>query len=96
MVVLHIEHAIRDFDTWKAAFERDPAGRRQSGVVRYWVRRPRDDTNQIAIDLEFATAAAAEKFVEAMQVVWGSKLAAPALAGKPRTRIFDQVEYVEY
>ena len=96
MVVLHIEHAIGDFDTWIAAFARDPAGRKQSGVLRYWVRRPRDDRNHISIDLEFATAAAAEQFVDAMQVVWASKLAAPALVGKPHTRIFDQVEYLEY
>ena len=96
MVILRIEHAIRDFATWKAAFERDPAGRRQSGVVRYWVRRRLDDGNHVSIDLEFATDDAALKFVEAMQVVWGSPQAAPALAGKPRTRIFDQVEYREY
>ena len=28
---LKIEHAIVDFDTWKAAFERDPVGRERSG-----------------------------------------------------------------
>jgi quinol monooxygenase YgiN len=96
MVILHIEHAIHDFAAWKAAFERDPAGRRQSGVVRYWVRRPLDDANHISIDLEFAGADAAQKFVEAMQVIWASRQAAPALAGKPHTRIYDQVEYREY
>ena len=80
----------------KLRFERDPAGRKQSGVVRYWVRRPRDDRNYISIDLEFATVTAAEKFVDAIQVVWASKLAAPALVGKPHTRIFDPVEYLEY
>ena len=27
MIILRIEHPIRDFMTWKKAFDRDPAGR---------------------------------------------------------------------
>jgi len=32
MHILRLEHPIRDFETWKAAFDRDPVGRQQSDV----------------------------------------------------------------
>ena len=47
MTILHIEHPIRDFDTWKKAFESDPAGREKGGVRSYQVFRPVDDPNYV-------------------------------------------------
>jgi hypothetical protein len=45
MDTVRIEHQMRDFDVWKAAFNRDPAGRQQqqSGVRRFWILRPSDE-----------------------------------------------------
>ena len=43
MHILRIEHQIRDFDTWKGAFDRFSDFRQQSGVRRYQVLRPADD-----------------------------------------------------
>ena len=96
MYILQIEHEIRDFDTWKAAFERDPAGRQRGGVRRYRVLRPIDDQHYIKIDLEFDSASAAEAFHEAMRAVWQSPSAAPALGGAPQARIVEVVERTEY
>src|SRR5688500_18208430 len=45
MYVLQIEHPIRDFETWKAAFERFSDKRRQSGVRRHQIFQPADDEN---------------------------------------------------
>ena len=50
MHILRIEHRIRDFDTWKEAFDRDPIGREQGGVRRYRVLRPVDDPNYVMVD----------------------------------------------
>jgi len=96
MTTLHIEHAIRDFDTWKKAFESDPAGRERSGVRRYQILRPVDDPNYVMIDLDFESAATAETFLATMREVWQSAAAAPALAGSPQTRIVEVVERKEY
>src|SRR6266581_8567513 len=87
MTILHIEHPIRDFDTWKKAFESDPAGRERSGVRRYQVLRPIDNPNYVMIDLDIDSASAGEAFLAAMREVWRSPKAAPALAGSPQTRI---------
>ncbi len=89
MVTVHIEHPVRDFETWQAAFDRDPADRRRSGVQRYTVQRPVDDPNYVVIDLDFASVAVAEAFLVTMRQIWGSPQALQALAGAPQARIMN-------
>ena len=97
MHVLRIEHPIRDFDTWKGAFDRFSDFRQQSGVRRYRVLRPIDDPNYIMIDLEFDSPSEAESFLAALwHNVWSSREAAPALLDEPQTRIVEAVEIKEY
>ena len=96
MIILHIEHPIREFDTWKKAFESDPAGRERSGVRRYQILRPIDNPNYVMIDLNFESIMAAEAFLATMREVWQSAAAAPALTGNPQTRIVEVVESKEY
>ncbi len=97
MHILRIEHQIRDFDSWKAAFDRDPVGRQQSGVRRHRVLRPIDDPNYVMIDLDFDSSSEAEAFLAALRRdVWASRQAAPALVGSPQVRIVEAVESKEY
>ena len=96
MPVLRLEHAISDFDVWKAAFDRDPVGREQLGVRSHRVYRPVDDPKYVAVDLEFDTSAEAERFQVALGRLWQSKQAAPALMGTPKVRIVEAVETTVY
>lgn len=96
MVTVHIEHPIRDFAMWKAAFDRDPVGRERAGVQRYRIHRPTDDPTYVLIDLDFEHVEAAEGFLAAMREVWQSPAAAPALVGLPQARIVETVERHEY
>lgn len=96
MPTVHIEHQIHDFNSWKSAFDRDPANRQQSGVRRYQILRPIDDPNYIMIDLDFDNARQAEAFLAAMREVWRSPQAAPALLGSPQARIVEAVESKEF
>jgi hypothetical protein len=91
MPTLQIEHAISDYAVWKKAFEADPVGRAASGVRRYRVFRPLDDPRYVKIDLDFDGVPEAEAFRAALEHLWGSERAAPALAGAPRTRIVEEV-----
>ena len=43
MFTLQIEHRIKDFAMWKAAFDRDPVNRAASGVTAYRINQPVDD-----------------------------------------------------
>ena len=56
MFTLQIEHSIKDFDMWKAAFDRDPVNRAASGVVSHRIGRPVDDTHYVVVELDFAEA----------------------------------------
>jgi len=93
MPVLHIEHAITDFDVWHSAFDRFADKRRASGVVHQRVTRPIDDEHYVVIDLDFESAERARSFLTFLQRdVWGSTDKAPALAGTPRTAILEVVD----
>jgi len=93
MVTLHIEHAITDYGTWKQAFDRFADMRRDSGVVHHRVHRPAGDPRYVLIELDFGTAAEAEKFLDILTTrVWSIPANAPALAGTPQTKILDLVE----
>ena len=97
MYVLQIEHPIRDFDTWKGAFDRFSGQRQQSGVRRHRVLRPDDDRNYVIIELGFDGPSEAEFFLAWLRrEVWSSREAAPALMGEPQTRIVEVVEAREY
>ena len=90
MTTLHIEHAIVDFDLWKTAFARFAAARAGAGVLRHRVSRPVDDPCYVVVDLDFATADEAGKFLAFLRNnVWSSPTSAPALAGAPQTRILE-------
>jgi hypothetical protein len=103
MYTLKIEHAIRDFDTWKAAFERDPAGRKQGGVRHYRVFRPPGDPHYVIIDLDFDDLGRAQSFLAAMQQVWRRADVSPVLAREgvaaavaPRTAIVEEIDSMAY
>ncbi|GAB3247928.1 hypothetical protein [Arthrobacter pigmenti] len=95
MITLRIEHPISDFALWKTAFDRDPADRKGSGVIRYAISQPVDDPRYVLIDLDFESVAEAEGLLATMHRVWASGAAAPALAGEPRTRLLQSMEVTQ-
>jgi hypothetical protein len=96
MTTLRLEHAISNFDLWKAAFDRDPIDREGSGVRAYRIYRPVDDPAFVVVDLDLDTVEAAEALRSSLERLWQSREAAPALAGRPQVRIVEPVEAVTY
>lgn len=94
MPTVQIEHPIRDFDAWKDAFDRDPAGRAASGVQRYRVYRPVDDAHYVIVELDFDARGAAEAFVTTMRGIWG-QVEGTLITG-PQVRIVECVEQHAY
>jgi hypothetical protein len=92
MATLHIEHPVTDFGTWQAAFDRFAQVREESGVCGHRILRPVDDARYVVVDLDFPTAAQAERFLGFLQTtVWASADNAPALAGPPQAKILEPV-----
>ena len=94
MTILRIEHPVRDYDSWKEAFDADPVGRERSGVRRYRVMRPLDDPAYVLIDLEFDSSREAEDLLANMRVVW--ERISGTIMTDPRARIVESVEAKEY
>lgn len=93
MYTLQIEHSIKDFDMWKAAFDRDPANRAASGVTAHRIGRPVDDPRCVLVELDFEQPGQAEAFLAKLQAtVWNSPDTAPALLGAPKTRILESAQ----
>lgn len=92
MYTLRIEHGIKDFGMWKAAFDRDPVNRAASGVLAHRIGRPVDDPHYVVVELDFDSLDQAEALLANLrQNVWNSPAAAPALNGAPQTRIMESV-----
>ena len=94
MILLHIEHAVPDFEGWKAAFDSDPAGRQKAGVRGYQILRPVNNPHFAIIDLEFNTLSEAESLLAAMQQVW--RRVGGTIIQDPRWQISEVVETREY
>ena len=89
MYTLQIEHGIKDFGMWRAAFDQDPVDRVASGVVAHRINRPVDDPHYVVVELDFDSRAQAESLLARLQdTVWNTA-AAPALRGAPKTRIVE-------
>jgi hypothetical protein len=94
MPILHIQHQVADFDTWKRnAFDADPIGRAKSGVVRHRISQSSSDPNYVLIELEFATMPEAEAMHAALRNLWRNPL---AHIESPSARIIETVEAKEY
>jgi hypothetical protein len=98
MHVVQTEHPIRDFETWKAAFDRFLDKRRHSGVRRHRVFQPADDPNYVVLDLEFESEGEAATFLGWLRrEACSSKEASPApLAGGPQISIAMVMETQRY
>jgi hypothetical protein len=93
VTTLRIEHAIKDYDTWRSAFERAAPVREQTGVRSYRIQRPVDDPNYLMIDLDFDDPAGAEALLAFLRDrIWASPDNSPGLLGQPSARIVDTVE----
>jgi hypothetical protein len=92
MYILRIEHPVPNFDSWKAAFDSDPIGRKQSGVRRYRILRTTDNPNYVMIDLEFDSASEAETMETSLSELWSRV----DVMHSPQARIVEVVESKEY
>jgi len=70
MATLHIENTVKDFTSWKAAFDKFDRFRADHGVRSYQVYQLAGDPQQVAIDLHFDDAETAVSFRGALEQIW--------------------------
>lgn len=92
MITLQIEHEVRDFATWKEAFDSDPLDRSASGVRSFRISRPLDQEDYVMLEMDFDTQDAAVDFLARLQNdTWKTGVTAPTLVGEPSTRIVETI-----
>lgn len=94
MIILHIEHTVNNFDTWKASFDNYEEFRQKSAVRCYRVSRPIDNPNFVMIDLEFDSLNEAETLLAGVQQVWGRVNG--TLIDNPQWRFSEVVQTKEF
>ena len=88
MATLHIEHAITDYPTWKAAFDRFADRRLEAGVTAHRIHQPVDDPTCVVVQLDFSSVEQARGFLAFLeQQVWSVPANSPGLAGSPTARV---------
>ena len=94
MPILQIEHNVPNYDGWKKAFDSDPIDRKKSGVKRYRIYRPIEDSNHVIIDLEFENLNDAQSTLAKLRNLW-NRVEGTVMVN-PQARIIDMVESFEY
>jgi hypothetical protein len=90
---LHIEHPVRDFDTWKTTFDGFHDFRVEHGVRSYRVARGVEADSRVTIDLVFDNADAASTFHRLLvERVWSRQQAADVLTEAPSAVVLNLVE----
>jgi hypothetical protein len=93
MATLHIEHAITDLPTWRAAFDRFASAREGAGVTASRIFQPVDDPKYLIVQLDFPSAEAAAQFRGFLEAnVWSTPANSPGLAGSPVARILESAD----
>jgi hypothetical protein len=93
MITLEIEHAIKNYEDWKNAFDSDPIDRKKAGVKHYRIYRPVDNPNHVIIQLDFKTLEEAKATLEALKKMW-TKVEGTIMFN-PQTRILGIAESAE-
>ena len=94
MYIVQVEQDVTDYDRWKAVFDSDPLGRRNSGVQRHTVARAQDDDRHMIIDLQVATAAQAQTMVDGLHRLW-QRVEGDVIEKGATARVYEVAEVVD-
>jgi hypothetical protein len=92
MATLHIENIVRDFDSWKSAFDKYDELRRAKGVRSYRLTRHHDDPTKVMVDLDFDSVSRAQDFLQVLAKVWQSPQSRAELVSHAEPLLVDLVE----
>ena len=95
MATLHIENTVRDFDEWKAVFDKFDRFRAEKGMRSYRMARQVDEPNKVIVDLDFDSVEAATEFRGALEQIWRTPQSQEQLVAHGTPLLYDVVEQRE-
>jgi len=91
MIIMSIQHRVRDYDEWKQAFDEFPPTK--GGALFYRLNRGIDDPNSVEAVCGWRSVEDAEAFKSNPELAEGMKRA--GAVGTPRFEIYQEVEAKE-
>jgi len=92
MATLRVENTVRDFDEWKAVFDKFDRFRAEKNMRGYRMARRVDDPHQVVIDLDFDTVEDATAFRGALEQIWQTPQSQEQLVAHGTPTLYDVVE----
>jgi quinol monooxygenase YgiN len=92
MATLHIENTVKDFDEWKAVFDKFDRFRAEKGMRAYRMARQADEPNKVVVDMDFDSIEAATDFRAALEQIWQTPQSRQELVSHEAPRLYDVVE----
>jgi hypothetical protein len=92
MATLHIENTVRDFDAWKAAFDKFERFRADKGVRSWRLARELADPDQVVIDMDFDSTEEAIAFRGALEQIWRTPQSRNELVSHNAPTVYEVVE----
>lgn len=94
MIILQIEHPVKNYAEWKKVFDSDPMNRKASGVISHRISMMKEDPDYILIELEFEDLQKAEAMLEGLRKIWRRAEGTLITGAKGRvTEILEQFKY---
>lgn len=88
MTTVHVQNTVRDFDAWKASFDKYESFRAEQGVQSYRVSRDVAEPQRVIVDLEFADESTATAFLPQLAKVMDSPQAREQVVHHERPRLY--------
>jgi hypothetical protein len=92
MTTLHIENTVRDFDSWKAAFDKFERFREDKGVRSYRVSRYVGDEQRVTVQLDFDSVEEAAAFQTDLERIWHTPQSQEQVIEHGQPRLLEVVE----
>ena len=91
MTTVHVQNKVRDFDAWKANFDKYEQFRADQGVQAYRVSRGVAEPDSVIIDLDFTDQEAAEAFLPKLAKIMTSPQANEQVIHHEQPRLYATV-----
>ena len=91
MTTVHVQNKVRDFEAWKANFDKYESFRASEGVQAYRVSRGIGEPDSVIVDLEFSDRSTAEAFLPKLAKIMESPQAKDQVVHHDRPRLYDVV-----
>lgn len=89
MITLRVENTVRDYESWKAVFDKFERFRADGGVRAYRLVRSAEEPGKVTVDLDFDTADAATSFRAGLEKIFATPQSKEQLVEHARPHLYD-------